>query len=229
MEDFNFDQATIGRAGVASFGSDNALHFVWKKDAVEVTSKTEELGRKIFTDVECCEVHFPGFKNILFKQFKSPDTNIAEKKKLQEFFALHPKAKALYKEWKEGQTNPISGTPLSEWPILSEAERAELRSLNIFTLEQICESSDMVCQQIGPKGREWRTKAQAWMETAKESATAQKFAAENQRLRDDLDILRKQIEGLSVQTMGEAPKKRGRPRKDSTENVETTTIEGSDE
>lgn len=217
MEEFEFDRATFGAGGQASFGNDNALHFVWKMDAVEVTSKTEMEGRKIFMDVECCEIHFPGFKNIIYKQFKSPDTNPKEKLKLAEFFRQHPKARALYREWKDGVTSSNIGTPISEWGTLSEAERAELRAANIFTIEQMMEASDVVCQSLGPKGREYRTKAAATIETSKESAAAQRYAAENQRLREDVELLRQQIAQIGMPKV-EAPRKRGRPRKDESAN-----------
>jgi uncharacterized membrane protein YccC len=100
--------------------------------------------------------------------------------------------------------------------------------MNLFTIEQIAEASDITCQAMGAKGREWRTKAQAFIATSTETAAAQRFAAENERLRADLDSLREQVNTLRVAEL-DAPKKRGRPRKDSVENVETTTFTESDE
>jgi hypothetical protein len=226
MDSFNFDSFTVGGNGVASFGSDNALHFVWKMDVMELTAETEIKGRKIYADVEMCEIHSPGLKNVLFKKFYPAKKTY--KAELETFLRMHPKARQLYKEWKEGCATPTVGTPVTEWAALSESERAELRAMNLFTIEQIAEASDITCQAMGAKGREWRTKAQAFIATSTETAAAQRFAAENERLRADLDSLREQVNTLRVAEL-DAPKKRGRPRKDSVENVETTTFTESDE
>lgn len=196
MEGFEFGQMTLGRGGVASFGTDNALHFVWKMGAVELTNESERAGRKIFADVETCEIHYPGHRDVLIKTFNPKKAT--NKTELSDFLRMHPKAAALYREWKNESSHSSQGTPVGEWFALSEAERAELRAMNIFTVEQVADASDLTCQTMGPKGREWRTKAQAMIESAKETAAAQRFAAENQRLREDLDLLRTQVTALGV-------------------------------
>lgn len=207
-----YSSERIASNGLIQWGNDDALHFEWKNGSMECSAKSEIEGRKIFMDVAECWIHYPGLKNILVKQFK-PGAHQA----LATFFKQHPKAEHVYRQWKAGAAQQIQGTPISEWPTLTESERAELRAMNIFSIEQVAASSDSVCQSMGPKGREWRSKAQAFLATAKETAAAQKYAAENERMKDELADLRKQIERLAIQQVREdeevAPRKRGKTAK----------------
>jgi hypothetical protein len=175
--------------------------------AVELTAEKVKQGRAIYQDVESCEIHYPGLKNILIKHFNpSKETYRAE---LKEFFRAHPKAAEVYRLWKEDAASPVVGMPLSEWVALSEGERAEFRAMGLHTVEQIAAASDITCQQMGMKGRETRTRAQALLATAKETAVAQQYAVENMKLREDLEQLRALVEQRGV---SQVPAK-GKPNK----------------
>jgi hypothetical protein len=72
----------------------------------------------------------------------------------------------------------LSGTPLSEWPQVSRTMAASLKASGIFTVEALADLSDSRLTVVGPDGRTWRTKAQTWLASAKDSSVATALAAE---------------------------------------------------
>lgn len=197
--------------GVMQFGSDEAFHFEWEVASERLGHESEKQGREIFRNIDRCTILYPGFKNTLCKDF-GPEAH--DQTALRQFLNAHPKAAALYSSWKMTGQQQWQGTPIDEWSAISVAEKAELKALQLHTVEQVAAASDLVCQQMGMKGREYRTKAIAFIETAKETAAAQKFAAENERLREEMSLMKAQIAqlGKHVTSSTDQPR-RGRPRK----------------
>lgn len=224
MEGFDFEPGKIGSNGLATFGNDSALHFLWKIAAVRHSQRSIEEGRDIFIDVECCEIHYPGMKNVLIKHFNPQKPTYKEEVKA--FFRQHPKAHEIYRLWKEDAAELTVGTPIKNWAVLSESEKAEFIALGLHSVEQVAAASDVTCQALGMKGREYRTRAQAYIATAKESAAAQQYATENLRLREDIELLQQRVAKLGVPEI-DAPKKRGRPRKEQPDIEDVEDNEGN--
>jgi hypothetical protein len=122
---------------------------------------------------------------------------------------------AQYEAWKTKRiARHIDGTPIRNWPVISAVRIAEFEAIGIFSVENLRDTSDTNIQKM-VDGRVWRERAAAWLESAEKNGTAAKFAAENERLRNDIEEMRRQIAELSAQVSKE-PEKRGpgRPRKD---------------
>jgi hypothetical protein len=79
---------------------------------------------------------------------------------------------------------------------------------NIVTVEQMAELHDGAIQSIGMGARDWKAKAQSYLDHAAEHSSTTKLAAENDRLRADLEAMQAQIAALSAER--ETPR-RGRP------------------
>lgn len=119
-----------------------------------------------------------------------------------------------YEAWKtKRQGRHIDGTPLKNWPMITALRIAEFEAMGIFSVENLRDTSDNNIQKLAD-GRIWREKAKGWLESAEKNGASAKFAAENERLRNDMEEMRRQIAELSAQI--EKPEKRGpgRPRKD---------------
>lgn len=158
-------------------------------------------GREIWEDAESVSIIIPGDKNTLIERWAEPE----DKTK----FALE------YAAFKNNAKQAHTGTPLSEWPPMSRSLVKEFEYLNIFTVEHLATMTDQAKQSFGPGALEWSRKAQAFLDTAKDSAAAQKYASENEKLRSEIADLRRQIKEIS----DEAEKRRGpgRPRKEQEE------------
>lgn len=110
-----------------------------------------------------------------------------------------------YERWKATRNNDhISGTPLSAWAMVSKGQVMELAALHIRSVEDLASVSDANIGKI-LDGRQWRERAKAWLETNKDAAVAMKYAAENERLRADLDDLRGAFAELKAQVEAKTP------------------------
>ena len=117
------------------------------------------------------------------------------------------------------QNTEVIGTRLEEWPTLDVNQRDELKAIKFYTVEQIAAASDQQLMNV-PMGMALRTKAKAYLAHAKDSASAQKLAAEKERLEQDNAELKAQVKELARRleaieegsSINNTPK-RGRPRK----------------
>jgi hypothetical protein len=180
--------------------SDHGLHVVFYTEAAEVPFKSEEQGRPIFDDFEYVRILIPGDNKTVIERIAT-DT---DKKKYA----------AEYKRFKDGlaDENQASGTPIKEWGACRPSMAKEFAAQSIFTVEQLANLSDTSCQSFGMGAIEWREKAKAFLATTKDTAAAQKFAAENEDLRRQLADLQSQFAAFSAQSDKRGP---GRPARDA--------------
>lgn len=116
-----------------------------------------------------------------------------------------------YDAWKvKRQEMHIEGTPLKNWPMISAIRIAEFNAVGIFSVENLAAVSDTNIGKLAD-GRIWREKAIAWLESAEKNGAAAKYAAENERLRGDIEDLQKQVSELVAASEKRGP---GRPRKE---------------
>ena len=83
-------------------------------------------------------------------------------------------------EWarfEQKQANIIPGTPLEMWDVLSDTQKAELKALNIFTIDQMANLPDSAGAQI-MGFHDLRTKARAFIMAAKDSVMLDTVRAE---------------------------------------------------
>lgn len=64
-----------------------------------------------------------------------------------------------YAHWKEGQEAPVDGTPLDAWSGASKGQIAQLKILNIRTVEDLAFVNDATLERIGSGGRSLRERA----------------------------------------------------------------------
>lgn len=154
-------------------------------------------GRPMFRDVEQVEIVIAGDKSTVLHQ----KVNDQHKQRWA----------AQYAAFKANQVQSVEGTPIEQWPLMTPAKVAELKSLKIFTVESLANLADAKIEVLGMGGRDLQSQAKAYLAKAKDTALEQKLAKENEGLRRDIEMLKQQIAAL-----GEAPKRRrGRPRKDA--------------
>lgn len=174
-------------------------------DAVEDKSQTAEEGRPIFTDVEFVEI-------IPIGDTKTKVVKRATDEQRQKFAEE-------YAVFKKGVEQTFSGTPLNQWPIITPALIKQFNHFNVYTVDQLAELNDIAINQIGPGTRDWVQKAKAFLAKAKSTAEAQKFAVENERLKEELARQQAIISDLAAKVEklsdGSEPKRGpGRPRKE---------------
>jgi hypothetical protein len=177
---------------------DDNLVPLFKYIAMENEAKSLLAGRPIFDDVEVCEIRSPGNKDV--KVFPStetsrwvddPVTGRQRKQSYAERFSYQ------YRQFKEMAAQTKSGTPLEHAPFLSAGRRAELRALNIYTVEMLADVEGTELKNLGIGGREMKNQAMAFIEESRQGAPNKQMLAElevlraqNALLQDDLQAAR---------------------------------------
>lgn len=151
----------------------------FKTDAIyqEAASKAE--GRPIYKDVELVEIRIAGERNYaptfpaheVWKHINGEPVTYAER---------FPKEYALFAA---GREQIADGTPLSELPFLTEGERATLRRLKVYTAEALASVEGSNLKNLGPKAREFKTQAEAYLNRASGASQSVALAAEVETLK----------------------------------------------
>ena len=111
-----------------------------------------------------------------------------------------------YKAWKNGKDMPETGTPLSVWPGVSEAEIFELNRVGIKSIEDLADSGDGAIEKIAlPNPRELRKQARMFRDAQGQQATANALAELQERLAATEEALKEALEAQKP--------RRGRPPK----------------
>lgn len=179
----------------------HGLHVEFYIESLLSEFKSEEAGRPIHEDMEFVRILIPGDKNTAIDRVASAE----DKKRFHEE----------YGRFKAGEQEAAQavGTPLSQWPAISRALAKDFAALNIHTVEQLAQLSDTGKQAFGMGANEWSVKAKAFLETASNSATAQKYASENEALKRDIELLKGQIAEISARSGQPEKRGPGRPPK----------------
>jgi hypothetical protein len=160
---------------------------------------TEREGRPIFRDIEIVELISPG------NPLNIPVEIVTDEHRQQ-----WPEQ---YRAFRAGHEISADGTPLEQWPILRKAQVAELKALNIMTVEHVRDMSDHACQR-GMGFIRLRALAKAYLEDAAEGALLSQVTADGERKDARIAELEHKVDELSgllnsvhseMQTMKNAP------------------------
>lgn len=188
-----FEQALQSRPGQAevwtvSQGDDSGLVVEFFDDAVEDEAATMLAGRPIYKPVEMIRIYIPGDKTTTVVK-KNDD--IQKQRFAQQY--------AQYKA--RGESTVIDGTPVSEWPLLNESQRRELRAAGFQTVENIAEVNDQTISMNGHLGdilHKLRGHAQAYLAKAKDGEAERRLQAELQERDKEIEALKAQVSQIAA-------------------------------
>ena len=178
---------------------DGSMLRIWE-DAAPSPYWSEKLGRPVFDTVLYVEVISPGSASsspvFEVERTFNEDSGIKEPHRSEKY----KEYRKFIEQFRDGNTHTdLSGTPLTEWPEISRTLAASLRASGVFSVESLAALPDEKLRIVGPDGRSWRTKAQAYLETSKNAGYATALAAEKERLTADLAEKDKQLLAMSEQ------------------------------
>lgn len=151
---------------------------IWR-DAAPNKFQSEQLGRAIFDEVIFCEVITPGSRD-------STPVFELERTFCDEAGIATPRRGPKYDEFKtfvldfkrdEEIDGSLTGTPLSQWAEMNRSMVAALKAQGIYTVDALATVPDTKLSIVGPDGRQWRDKADAYIKTAKDAGYATELAA----------------------------------------------------
>jgi hypothetical protein len=146
-------------------------------EPVKLGFRSEQEGRPIYEDREHVRIIIAGDnKTEVVREARDED---------KERFSR------AYQAFKQGAERVAQdGTPLKEWPEMTPAIIKELAHYNIYTVDALASLTDSQLQNIGPGGRVWRDKAQAFLTFAKDVSLPTRLVAESDRLKGEIERLK---------------------------------------
>jgi len=179
---------------------DASLLVLFKNFAIQNDAKTVLEGRPIFDDVEICEIRFPGSRSMspfpataVSHWATDPHTGGQVKVTYAERFPRQ------YQQFKQHVAQTKSGTPLSHAPFLTEGRRAELRALNIYTVEALAHVDGQELKNLGQGGRDLKNRAMEYIAEAKTNAPTLQLQTELDALRARNAVLEEDMAAVKKQ------------------------------
>lgn len=85
--------------------------------------------------------------------------------------------------YKAGKQEEIKGTLLSTWGVMAPNIAADYGAMGVKTVEQLADADELLITNLGMGGRDWKTRAQAYLAATGQSTTLlEEVAALKQRL-----------------------------------------------
>ena len=172
--------------------ADSRLAVKFYKRAVKQEYESNEAGRPIYKDFDFVRIMVAG------DNLTEIDTYAQESHK-QRF----PKQWLQYQA-SQDSSSEIHGTPVEQWPLISQSQAQELRAIKFMTVESIANASDLQLQRIGMiagmSPHSFRDKAKTFLNLAEESAEASKRAEEINQLKQELALKEQETAKIKAET-----------------------------
>ena len=172
--------------------SDSRLAVKFYKRAVKQEYESNEAGRPIYKDFDFVRIMVAG------DNLTEIDTYAQESHK-QRF----PRQWLQYQA-SQDSSSEIHGTPVEQWPLISQSQAQELRAIKFLTVESIANASDLQLQRIGMiagmSPHAFRDKAKTFLNLAEESAEASKRAEEINQLKQELALKEQETAKIKAET-----------------------------
>ena len=172
--------------------ADSRLAVKFYKRAVKLEHETNEAGRPIYKDFDFVRIMVAG------DNLTEIDTYAQESHK-QRF----PRQWLQYQATQD-TSNEILGTPVEQWPLISQSQAQELKGVKFMTVESIANASDLQLQRIGMiagmSPHAFRDKAKSFLNLANESAEAAKRDEEINQLKQELALKDQETAKIKAET-----------------------------
>lgn len=177
---------------------------IFETQAVELTYRSEQEGRKIFEDRAFVKIISPGMPHSI------PCEEVTEEHKQR-----WPRE---WEAFKTGMELAAIGTPLEQWPQVTPATVMMLKAMHIRTVEELASVNDVVVQSLGTGGRDLREKAKRTIALAESTAPMEEAIARAQKAEADRDYFKDQLDKLASRLDAmETKRGPGRPPKAAVE------------
>lgn len=187
------EAAVMEQGNQARYALDHKLVVNFFMRAVKNNIKSNEAGRPIYDEKEFVRIIVPGNSRSVFEDIVTNEHRMR--------FADR------YERFKRGVSQSISGTPLEVWPQMTVGMVAELKAMNINTVEELAGLSDANAQRI-MGNFDLRRRAQAFLDAAAGDAANSKMAAELEKRDTEIAALKAQMEQLILMTSENQNKKK---------------------
>jgi hypothetical protein len=179
--------------------SDASVVALFKSLPFKNEALTAKAGRPIYEDREVVELRYPGSRNVgVFPSTAMSHWDSDPETGEQHIVTYAERFPRQYQQFKAQATQTKTGTPLMYANFITEARKAELRALNIYTVEALASIDGHELKNLGMGGREMKNKAMEYLEESKTHAVDTQMAAELEALRARNSILEEDAKFLKA-------------------------------
>lgn len=179
---------------------DDKLVALFRYHPVKNPLKSREAGRDIYDDLEVCEIRAPGSRDTGVY----PATSISHTA-FDGMFSTEgipvtyaERFSKQYRQFKEQQAQTVSGTPLTHAKFITPGKCAELKAMNIYTVEMLAAIDGQELKNLGNGGRDLKNAALEYIETSKRNAIPAAMMEELEALRARNAILEEDFKTLGL-------------------------------
>lgn len=155
--------------------------------------KSIEAGSPIHDAIDMVEIRFAGDPKTILHAPANDKSKFVQGLGYIDYKTRFPRHWAHYESTK---TNLEDGTPLAEIAAIEAARRADLKAVNIHTVEALASLSDVNVKKIGMDGNKLRDLAKAYLARAATGAADAKMIAQNEEMKDQLSALEAELARL---------------------------------
>lgn len=176
----------ISKNGQVVHGDDKGLYVEFEKRPVHMEADSLKEGRPIYKDVDFINIMIPGDRT------KNVVRPVSDNDKLR--------FPSQWKAFENQEKAVISGTPITEWGILTKSQALEFKAMNIHTVEQMAEISDTALEGLGLGAREYREKAKLFISKATDGAALMALQTKYDNLQKDFLSLQEQLKNINKES-----------------------------
>lgn len=181
------EPSLIARPDESRFAYDDKLYVEFSREPVLHPGQSRDAGRAVYEERDFIRIHVPGDKtSVVYRQATEQD--------IQRF-------KTRYDKWKAGQSEAVTGTPLSAMPGMTPGKVEEYKFFKIITIEQLADANDNLGQKFMSFHQD-KARAKAFIDATKGNAPIEKMNEELQKRDAEIENLRTMVEALQASTTG---------------------------
>jgi hypothetical protein len=174
-------------------------------------NKSKLAGRPVHDTVDMVEIRFPGDTKTIINAFADDPSKMVAGHGYVNYKQRFPRHWEVYERTK---VNLEDGTPLGELTAIESAKRADLKAINIHTVEALASLSDTNMKKLGMEGSKLRDIAKAYLDRASGNATETRLIEENAEMKTQMSALEAELTRLKAQSEGATSKTLSVPAKD---------------
>lgn len=177
----------MGAVGDVSDRQDRPAHVRFERVAIEDKASSLALGRYAAKDVDFALITPPYSRDVVRQKVSQWLVNLEQDVRNNRLPAQWAEQyREAYKLFLKGQEQPLNGTPIKGWGVISPAQQEVLIHMNVFTVEDLAGINDEGLRRIGMGGMELKNKAIAWNRQLNDRGP---LVQENAALKAQIDLL----------------------------------------
>lgn len=183
---------------------------VFETRAVRNEKKSKDAGMAMYDDVEFCRIYIAGYAKEKQLDVPAHDVWSIQNRMGPDGPERVPVTYAerftkQYQQFKSGNSQTFSGTPLTELTSLTPAQRSMLKGLQIHTLQALAAIDGISLKQLGAGGRELKNAALAFLENAQKGVLTGEVADKLSQQENEIEKLKQQLASMAPQATFPVP------------------------